>query len=362
MHINMKERNIEVQPNQHHWDNLHAELRQPISTIVFGIQQQWKGAQNHFHTHLSNCINQFHKKIQVPNVVQGLGLASGRYWHTQLKKTFETVGNGLKAGKEKITEGIRLGSEGNTWNAGRERFIEAVRMGSQGNALKVGKENFSNHLEPRHLFDLAMCAEEVSKRLDGIPVYTVSNSANEFVLVSDMNYQRSIGLFCFRKEDAESLLFQVSRKEPGLGNGAKVVAVSLNKVYELRKQGLTLRFLPDPHQVKNALEAASKAGVPGQSFPGVPVFQSDHLIIRSKDKRFRPLFFSKEDLESSLSQASQQQKGLYPSLEINTDIQVGSFEDVIKKMENSEDSSGWEDIVFIPPGLDIAFGVPEAHC
>lgn len=50
----------------------------------------------------------------------------------------------------------------------------------------------------------------VAKTLAGTAVYTVSNSNNEFVLISDPDEAKSIGLLCFRQEDAESFLAQVS--------------------------------------------------------------------------------------------------------------------------------------------------------
>lgn len=49
----------------------------------------------------------------------------------------------------------------------------------------------------------------VARRLAGTSVYTVSNTNNEFVLISDPNGVKSIGLLCFRKEDAETFLAQV---------------------------------------------------------------------------------------------------------------------------------------------------------
>lgn len=52
--------------------------------------------------------------------------------------------------------------------------------------------------------------EQVAKSLSGTAVYTVSNTNNEFVLISDPNGAKSIGLLCFRQEDAESFLAQVS--------------------------------------------------------------------------------------------------------------------------------------------------------
>lgn len=56
---------------------------------------------------------------------------------------------------------------------------------------------------------MAMSGESVAKTLAGTEVYTVSNSNNEFVLVSDPNGLKSIGLLCFRHEDAEAFLAQV---------------------------------------------------------------------------------------------------------------------------------------------------------
>ncbi|KAH9551125.1 hypothetical protein CY35_10G107000 [Sphagnum magellanicum] len=186
-------------------------------------------------------------------------------------------------------------------------------------------------LETKHLFDVAMSTEQVARRLDGVPVYTVSNSANEFVLVSDLNSSKSLGLFCFREADASALLAQV---------------------YELNAEGIAFRFLPDPQQIKNALEARAKAGDPRKAFDGVPVFQSDNLILRTNNRRYCPIFFSKEDLENALSRAFKQQQRVNPSLRANTDIHVGSFEDVLKRMESNEEETGWGDIVFIPPGMD----------
>lgn len=333
----------------------HTDLKQPISTICLGFQQQWKLTHDCLNSGLNHCINRMQQKFQIPNKFTGLKLPftnlgveskcehSKRVgdWQTQLKKTGETVemhvGRTLQVGKDKVAEVFG-------WKSQRKPMWACSSV-----SQNLPKSDF----EAQHLFDLAMSSKEISKRLDGIPVYTVSNSAKEFVLVSDMHNQKSLGLFCFRQQDAEALLSQVIGTEPKVGSRAKVIAVSLNKVYELRKEGITLRFLPDPHQVKNALQTASKAGIPGHSFPGVPVFQSNNLILRSHDKRFRPIFFSKEDLEGSLAQAFQKQKKLNPSFDVSTDIQVGSFEDVIRRMESGEENSAWEEIVFIPPGLDV---------
>ncbi|XVF36267.1 hypothetical protein REPUB_Repub19eG0043300 [Reevesia pubescens] len=166
--------------------------------------------------------------------------------------------------------------------------------------------------------------EQVAKTLAGTSVYTVSNSNNEFVLISDPNGAKSIGLLCFRQEDAEAFLSQVRLRRRELRSNAKVVPITLDQVYSLKVEGIAFRFLPDPIQIKNALEL--KSGDIKSWFDGVPVFQ--------------------EDIEKELSKVSRASRG--PG--VSQHIMVGSLEDVLKKMEMSEKNSGWEDLIFIPPG------------
>ncbi|XP_024023325.1 protein TIC 22, chloroplastic-like, partial [Morus notabilis] len=102
----------------------------------------------------------------------------------------------------------------------------------------------------------ALGSDHVAKTLAGTAVYTVSNSNNEFVLISDPDGAKSIGLLCFRKEDAESFLAQVRLRRRELRSGAKVVPITLDQVYMLKVEGIAFRFLPDPVQIKNALEVS----------------------------------------------------------------------------------------------------------
>lgn len=63
----------------------------------------------------------------------------------------------------------------------------------------------------KQTFDVALGEDYISKTLVGTSVYTVANMNNEFVLISDPNDDnlKSIGLLCFRQEDAQTLLAQV---------------------------------------------------------------------------------------------------------------------------------------------------------
>ncbi|XP_043711019.1 protein TIC 22, chloroplastic [Telopea speciosissima] len=198
--------------------------------------------------------------------------------------------------------------------------------------------------QPKHAFDIALNTDYIAKTLSGTSVYTVSNSKNEFVLISDPNSLKSLGLLCFRQEDAESLLAQVQLRQPVLGRGARVVPITLDQVYMLKVEGIAFRFLPDPAQIRNALEL--KASDLRSGFDGVPVFQSDLLVVKKRNRRYCPIYFQKEDIERELSKVSRASRGS----SVSQHIMVGSLEDVLKKMELNDKGSGWEDLIFIPPG------------
>ncbi|KMZ59478.1 Tic22-like family protein [Zostera marina] len=196
----------------------------------------------------------------------------------------------------------------------------------------------------KHTFDVALGEDYISKTLVGTSVYTVANMNNEFVLISDPNDDnlKSLGLLYFRQEDARTLLAQVQskKKNSGVGRGARVVPISLDQVYMLKVEGIAFRFLPDPLQIKNALELKSSSG-----FDGVPIFQSEHLVVNKKNRRYCPVYFQKEDIDRDLKRMPRKSRG-----SASQTITVGSLEDILKKMEMNDLDSGWDDLIFIPPG------------
>ncbi|KAL3619944.1 Protein TIC 22-like, chloroplastic [Castilleja foliolosa] len=198
----------------------------------------------------------------------------------------------------------------------------------------------------------AMSVETIEERLAGVPVYALSNGSQEFVLLSGTNTGKSLGLFCFSEADADTLLEQMKSVDASMSSESQVVAVALSKVFQLKVDGVALRLMPEYSQIQNALKEKKISGNSDESFPGVPVFQSKSLVLRSQNKRYRPAFFRKEDLEKSLSRASHDQKQLNPSLR-QGDIEVAVLEDIIQGMKDSSVSS-WDDVVFIPPGFDVS--------
>ncbi|KAK8512466.1 hypothetical protein V6N13_082987 [Hibiscus sabdariffa] len=240
----------------------------------------------------------------------------------------------------------RLGSELGNRLHHTNRLAAKFAAGFSHSAISHHRPLFASVSQPKAAVaaTATLSPEQVAKTLVGTAVYTVSNSNNEFVLISDPNGAKSIGLLCFRLEDAEAFLAQVRLRRRELRSNAKVVPITLDQVYSLKVEGIAFRFLPDPIQIKNALEL--KASDIKSGFDGVPVFQSDLLVVRKKNKRFLPIYFNKEDIEKELSKVSRASRG--PG--VSQHIMVGSLEDVLKKMEMSERNSGWDDLIFIPPG------------
>ncbi|XP_030463875.1 protein TIC 22-like, chloroplastic isoform X1 [Syzygium oleosum] len=197
-----------------------------------------------------------------------------------------------------------------------------------------------------------LSVEEIQERLAGVPVFALSNSAEEFVLVSGVSTRKALGLFCFKEEDAEALLEQMKSMDPGMRSGSRVVPVALNKVFQLKVDGVAFRLIPELSQIKNAIKVRQMAGLSDEAFLGVPVFQSRSLILKSQSRSYRPVFFRKEDLENSLLRASREQNRLNPVFR-QGDIQVAVLEEIIKGMKENSNST-WDDVVFIPPGFDVA--------
>ncbi|KAL6574970.1 hypothetical protein OROMI_012255 [Orobanche minor] len=108
----------------------------------------------------------------------------------------------------------------------------------------------------------------------------------------------------------------------------------------LKVEGTAFRFLPDPVQIKNALESIrSQEWIRWSS--RFPVGPSSH---KEEKQTLLPIYFQKEDIEKALSLVSRASRGAA----LSQHILVGSLE--VRKMEISKKNLGWEDLILIPPG------------
>ncbi|KAF5843038.1 Tic22-like family-domain-containing protein [Dunaliella salina] len=158
--------------------------------------------------------------------------------------------------------------------------------------------------------DMAMAKDEVKARLAPIPVYTVANPKNEFVLVAG----------------------EIREENPRLARDSKILRVTMDNVYEVFTtpreqtglQGIHFRFMPDMQQVSHALELYKEAGVPTRSFVGVPVFQAEGLTVTTQEMQYVPLFLCKEDLGIAVQSAYKQRNA----------TQIKLYRDKAKKHED----------------------------
>jgi hypothetical protein len=104
---------------------------------------------------------------------------------------------------------LRLGAEFSARVSDTTRFL-AGNFPPPSRLRLAPSPPFASVSQPKKTANTAnLSSEHVAKALAGTAVYTVSNSDNEFVLISDPNGAKSIGLLCFRQEDAEAFLAQV---------------------------------------------------------------------------------------------------------------------------------------------------------
>ncbi|GIL86662.1 hypothetical protein Vretimale_11528 [Volvox reticuliferus] len=205
---------------------------------------------------------------------------------------------------------------------------------------------------PQPVMDLAMAKEEVKARLAPVPVFTVANPKNEFVLVAGEN-NTQLGFFFFRKEDAEALIEKIREENPRLARDSKILRVTMDNVYEVFTtpreqtglQGIHFRFMPDMKQVAHALELYKAAGVPTRQFIGVPVFQAEGLTVTTRDMQYVPLFLCKEDLDIAVQSAYAQRNAAQIKLyKDKADKYQADFDQIVNQLDaaSGRERSGLE--------------------
>jgi len=105
---------------------------------------------------------------------------------------------------------LRLGAELASRLDDTKRFAGTLASNWSTAPILRHRPPFASVSQPKQAAPASLSSDHVAKTLAGTAVYTVSNSNNEFVLISDPNAAKSIGLLCFRQEDAEAFLAQVS--------------------------------------------------------------------------------------------------------------------------------------------------------
>ncbi|KAL7085968.1 hypothetical protein ACP275_14G310100 [Erythranthe tilingii] len=194
--------------------------------------------------------------------------------------------------------------------------------------------------------DYALSNTEIKNRMAEIPVYKLSNDSQDKIEGISEFGDRKIRFYFLNKPDALNFKERIE-----CSPDARMFDARLTEVVDFEGDTAPIRLIPELSEVKNAIQEKKKhiAGFPDGVFAGVPVFQSDRLIVKGEgEQKYRPAFLRKTDLEKALANAkAPKQRGT---------IQVAALEDIIQEMKDCS-TSKWNDAVFVAPGkiMDMVF-------
>ena len=202
----------------------------------------------------------------------------------------------------------------------------------------------------------ALPEEEVLRKLDPVPVFTIADEQGAPLVASGEDEAKVAGVF-ISQQDANQFVDRLKTKNPELADKVKVVPVSLGEVYKLAESAKTqenaLNFAYVPQET-----AVNSAKTIGESnyVGGVPLFvakggeENGYLTIEKDSQQVIPFFFDKGQLDEVVAKFKEQK----PEIADSVDIEVVPLEGVIETLETSEDKM-LEKIVLIPTEESIQF-------
>ncbi|AFW93366.1 hypothetical protein ANA_C10566 [Anabaena sp. 90] len=216
-----------------------------------------------------------------------------------------------------------------------------------------------------HIPALALPEQEIKAKLDGVPVYLVTNGKGiplSRSLSNNQNGQKDGDLltrvYMSRQEAQEFIkkLQQVKDKNPKLDEVVKtlqVTAVPLGSIYQQIRETknqpnrLIFDFKPVDRDIQGALDLLRQSGQKVDKFSGLPVFavrfgaDKGYVPIQTaaEKQQLIPLFLSKQDAQGLLTQVKPKYR--------TADIQVIAVDEVIKTLQSKNDD--WLKQVLLVP-------------
>jgi hypothetical protein len=205
----------------------------------------------------------------------------------------------------------------------------------------------------------ALPQEEVLKKLDPVPVFTIADEQGAPLVASGQDQAKVAGVF-ISQDDANQFVNQLKTKNPELATKVKVVPVSLGEIYKLsessqsQENALNFAYVPEQEAVNSAKTIGEANKQPYQG--GVPLFvakggeDKGYLTIEKNSQQVIPFFFDKQQLEEMVAKFKQQK----PEIANSVNIEVVPLERVIETLETSQDTM-LEKIVLVPTTESIQF-------
>ena len=206
---------------------------------------------------------------------------------------------------------------------------------------------------------IALPQEEILKKLEPVPVFTIADEQGAPLVASGENEAKVAGVF-ISQDDANEFVNQLKTENPELAQKVKVVPVSLGEVYKLsessqgQENALNFAYVPEEEAVNSAKTIGESNQQPYQG--GVPLFVAKggdgkgYLTFERNNQQVIPFFFDKAQLEEMVARFKEQE----PEVAANVDIEVHPLEGVIETLETGSDEI-LEKIVLVPSTESIEF-------
>jgi hypothetical protein len=220
---------------------------------------------------------------------------------------------------------------------------------------------------------IALPESQVIEQLSEVPLFVLTDQkgapfSRTFTNPNDKTKQITFFPFYVSQQDAQLSLDTLKSKQPEVGKIARVTPVSLGKVIQFalenqkKKANVSIEIIPSKAQMNSAIALLKQSGKivdkggqlatkEGKPFDiGTPLFYVADaktgapvgLTASVKDKNgqtktdtFIPLYFDKQDLQTTLDGLKKQQ----PNLATTTRIDVWSLTDLVGMLLNSNDPS-----------------------
>lgn len=194
---------------------------------------------------------------------------------------------------------------------------------------------------------LALPDEQVAKKLQSVPVFTITDAQGAPLVASVPNRQNkpvAVAPAFISQKDAQAFLEKLKTDKPDLAKVVQVIPVSMSEVYKLAREnqnkpeGLNFQYVPVQQQVQSAQALISQTGQQAQQFNGTPLFVAtgasaqEYIVFPQQNgQQAIPFFFDKEQLQKIVDDIKKKQ----PDTKIQ--IAVVPLESVINQLQNSSD-------------------------
>jgi Tic22-like family len=208
----------------------------------------------------------------------------------------------------------------------------------------------------------ALPESQIVEKLQGIPVFALTDSDNLLLTASVANEQGrpAKGGAFFSQADAKTFLQKLQKENPNLAKQVTIRPVSLSELYKAQmsldpSKRVDILYVPNQNQVKTALNLAQKTEPSLKQFNGVPLFfakvskKGTYLTVPGKNsKPVVPLFFDRDQLQPMIDKFKQQQ----PNASI--EVQVLTLENALDGMRSKNDPF-YDSLLFGPSreGLEV---------